>query len=85
MDELREAELVRFTATMPGLPTVHEAWHYMAIDDNSFELKSVQETDEATNFFGKVIDRTLLPRVIQRDLERTLDNLDDIFSIGVPD
>jgi hypothetical protein len=85
LDELREAELVRFTATMPGLPTVHEAWHYKAIDDNSFELKSVQETDEATNFFGKVIDRTLLPRVIERDLERTLDNLDDIFSMGVPD
>ena len=55
LDELREAELVRFTASMPGLPTVHEAWHYRAIDDDSFELTSVQETDEATSFFGKAI------------------------------
>jgi hypothetical protein len=85
LEELKEAALVRFTATLPGLPTVHEAWHYRPIDDDSFELKSVQETEEATNFFGKVVDRTLLPRAIERDLRRTLDNLEDIFSMGVPD
>lgn len=85
LDELQEAELVRFTASIPGLPTVHEAWYYRPIDNDSFELKTVQETDEATNFFGKVIDSTLLPQVIRRDLERTLDNLEDIFSMGVPD
>lgn len=85
LDELREAELVRFTATIPGVPKVHESWHYRAIDEDSFELKSVQETEEATSFFGKAIDGMLLPRVIERDLTRTLDNLDDIFSMGVPD
>jgi hypothetical protein len=85
LDELREADLVRFTATVPGLPKVHETWHYRATGDDSFELNSVQETGEATNFFGKVIDRTLFPRAIERDLRRTLDNIEDIFSMGVPD
>lgn len=85
LEELREAELVRYTATIPGLPSVHETWHYRATGDDSFEVRSVQETEESTNFFGKVVDRMLLPRAIEKDLNRTLDNLEDIFSMGIPD
>jgi hypothetical protein len=85
IDEIREQEIDRFTSTVPGLGTVTETWLYKPIDEESFALTVIQEGPEPTNFFGKIIDRTLLPRVIQRDLERTLDNLEDIFSMGIPD
>ncbi|MDH3398333.1 MAG: SRPBCC family protein [Acidimicrobiia bacterium] len=85
LDELQEGELVRYTASIPGLPKVHETWRYRATGESSFELKSVQETEESTSFFGKAIDRMVFPRAIERDLKRTLDNLEDIFSMGVPD
>lgn len=66
---------MRYTATVPGLPKVHETPHYRATGDGSFEVKSVQK--EAT--FGKAIDGTRFPRTIERDLRRTLDNIEDIF------
>jgi len=85
IEEIREQEIDRFTSTVPGLGTVTETWLYRPVDDESFSLTVIQEGPEPTSFFGKIIDRTLLPRVIRRDLERTLDNLEDIFSMGVPD
>ncbi len=69
----------------PGLPTLHETWQYSPKGENAFEIKVIQETEEATSFFGKAIDRMLLPRVLEKDLVRTLDNLTDIFSVGIPD
>lgn len=85
LDENREAEYVAFTTRSPGLPTVSETWHYEPISDDALSVRVVQETEEGTNFFGKTIDRLLLGRVIEKDLARTLDNLEDIFSVGVPD
>jgi len=85
LGENREAELVRFTTRAPGLPSVSESWHYMPKGGEAFAVKVIQETEEATNFFGNTIDRMLLPRVVEKDLARTLDNLADIFSVGVPD
>lgn len=85
IEEIHEQEIDRFTSTVPGLGTVTETWMYKPVGEESFALTVIQESPEPTSFFGKIIDRALLPRVIQRDLERTLDNLEDIFSMGVPD
>ena len=85
LGENKETELVRFSTRTPGLPSVHESWHYTPKGQDAFEVKVIQETEEAESFFGKAIDRMLLPRVIEKDLARTLDNLEDMFSMGVPD
>jgi hypothetical protein len=85
IDEIRAYELVRLTARTPGVPTLHETWIHAARGEDAFEVNVIQESEEATTFFGKAIDRMLLPRVIEKDLERTLDNLEDIFAVGVPD
>jgi hypothetical protein len=85
IDEYKEGELIRLTANVPGLPLVHEEWHYEALDDNKFLLKVVQDTEPTESFFGKVIDKMLMPRALQKDLERTLENLIDIFAMGVED
>lgn len=85
MEENREGEYVRFTTRTPGLPSVAETWHYTPEGDDAFAVRVIQETEEGTSFFGNTIDRMLLPRVIEKDLTRTLDNLADIFSVGVPD
>jgi len=85
LEDIREQELLRFTSTVPGLGSVTETWRYQPIEDELFAISVVMESTEPTSFFGKVIDRTLMPRVVERDLERTFDNLQDIFSMGVPD
>jgi len=43
------------------------------------------ETEEPTNFFGKTIDRMLLPRILERDLKQSLENLNDIYTVGLFD
>lgn len=83
--EVREHELIRLTSSVPGLGSMDESWRYEPIDDESFGMVVIQESPEPTSFFGRMIDRMLLPRVLEKDLARTLDNLEDIFSMGVPE
>jgi len=84
IDEVREGELVRHTARVGGLPDVHQTWRYRDTD-GGFEVEVTLETEGTANFFGKVIDRLVVPRTLQRDIERTLDRLEDVFALGVPD
>ena len=87
LEEFREGELERFTVRMSGLPAFlpafHEEWHYAAAGEGAFTLKVVQETEPATSFLGKAIGEMLAPKVAERDLRRSLDNLQDVFASGV--
>ncbi len=85
MKEMRKYDLVRSVVTMLGLPEVHQEYRYTAADDDSFLLTVTLETEETTDFFGQVVDRTLLPRIMERDLRRTMVNLQDIFATGIPE
>lgn len=83
IDEVREGELVRHTAKVSGLPDVHQTWRYRDAE-GGFGLQVTLETDESTSFFGKAVDRLVIPRTLQRDIGRTLDRLEDVFALGVP-
>ncbi len=83
LEELVDAELVRFHTEIPGLPVVHFAYHYAEIEPERFELRVEMETEEPTSFFGRTIDRMLLPRALERDLRASMDNLTDIFAAGL--
>lgn len=83
IDEIREGEMVRHTTEVSGLPDVHQTWQYRDAD-SGFTLEVTMTTEESTNLLGRTIDRLVVPRALQRDVERTLDTLDGIFSLGVP-
>ena len=83
LDELKPGEVSRFTAKVPGLAAMHETWRYTPLGEEAFRIDIVQETDEAASFFGKTIDKMVLPRVVHRDLERSLDTLTEIFAAGL--
>lgn len=84
LEEVHEAELVKFTATIPMVGDVHQEWFYSDAGDDAFTLKVILETEEATSFFGKVIDKMVIPRVLERDLRHTLEHLEETFAIGIP-
>lgn len=84
LKEVQEAELVKFTATIPMVGDVNQEWHYEDAEENAFALKVILETDESDNFFGAVIDKMVIPRILERDLKHTLDNLQETFVMGVP-
>lgn len=81
LEEMRPAELVRWTASVPGLPDVHQEWRYKEFDDH-IELTITMETEEPTSFFGKAIDKTLLPIALERDLKHTMENIKDVLAVA---
>ena len=83
LEERREPELARFRTEVPGLPVFHFTYEYIPKDRDVFELDVTMDSEEPTSFFGKTIERTLLPRTIERDIKRSLENLEDIFSAGL--
>ncbi len=84
LDAYDEGKLVKLTTKIPALPDVVQEWHYTDLHDH-FILRVVLETDGVTSFMGRLIDGTLLPRALEKDLNRTMDNLEAIFEIGIPD
>lgn len=84
IDEIREGELVRHTARVSGLPDVHQSWEYRDTD-TGFAVDVTLTTEESTRFLGKTVDRFVIPRTLQRDIERTLDKLEDVFALGIPE
>ena len=83
--ELREyvpGEHTRVRVRAEGLPDVVQTWDLENADGGT-SMSVVLETEESTSFFGKVIDRFLMPKTIERDLARSLDNLHDQVAIGL--
>ncbi len=85
LEEVRDAEFVRFVALLPSVGNVHQEWTYYESGDNAVAMKVRMESDEPASFFGKTIDRMLMPKIVERDLKHTLDHLEEIFMVGVPE
>lgn len=83
LEERVESKLARFRTEVPGLPVVHFAYHYTGIARDMFELAVEMDTDETGRFYGTDVDRTLVPKAIERDMGRSLENLEDIFGAGL--
>ena len=84
LHEVVTGERIRTTVSTPGLPDVHQDWRYSDTSDG-FAIEVTMNTDGATSFLGKVIDRYVIPKALQRDVEKTLENMALMFSIGVPE
>lgn len=83
LEEFVYGELVRHTVQIPGLPEVHQEWVYDD-DDGGFTVEVTMNTPETGSFLGKAIDRLLIPRALNRDLDRTLENMEGMFGLGIP-
>jgi uncharacterized protein YndB with AHSA1/START domain len=83
LDEIQPAQYVKSHATTP-VGNVNQQWFYSDAGENSTTLRVVYETDEPTSFFGSIIDRTVIPQAIERDLKNTMANLEQIFAMGSP-
>ncbi len=79
LDESVDLERKTFRTASPGLPEARWEYRYATAGSEAFILRVVLETEEPTSFFGRSVDRMLLPRIVERDLKRSLENLHDIF------
>jgi hypothetical protein len=84
IDEREAPVMISCTAEAVGLPDVHQTWRHVASPGPTVSTTAVFETAEPTGFLGRMADRILISRALRKDLGKTLDNLEDIFSRGVP-
>jgi hypothetical protein len=77
--ERRPAERIRLRADATGLPSVEHAWTYEDADDGTLVTVTMQ-TPEVDSWLGRTLDRLVLPRQLERDLHRSLDNLEDLVT-----
>ena len=86
IDEYEEYKVIGFVCDMPKpLPRVHQTWRYTDLGDDRMMFDVVMEGEESTNWFGKIIDKMVLPRIYQRDLRTSLDNLAEIAAVELTD
>ena len=85
VSEYKEYELVDFVAEPPVLPAAHFRWHWKPLGEERVELTVELESEEPTSFFGKVIEKTQVPRIYHKDTVRSLSNLEEIATVGIPE
>lgn len=70
----------RFTAIVKGLPDTKQYWEYRDSGDGTL-LTVTMASQETTDWFGTLIDRFVVPRALERDLNRTLDAIEELIPI----
>lgn len=85
LEEVKEAEYVKMTSSVPTVGDIHQEWTYADAGDGAFSLKVIMETDEPTKFFGKLIDKMVIPKFLEKDLLTTFEHLEETFAVGVPE
>jgi hypothetical protein len=77
--ERRRPERIRLRADATGLPSVEHTWTYEDADGGTLVTVTMQ-TPEVDSWLGRTLDRLVLPRQLERDLHRSLDNLEDLVT-----
>ncbi|MBT8198079.1 MAG: SRPBCC family protein, partial [Acidimicrobiia bacterium] len=82
IEEHDEFKLVRFLCEVPDpLPDAMWTWRWTELGEDRLALTVTMEAEATTNWFGKIIDKMVLPRIYQRDLVASLDNLAEIAMV----
>jgi hypothetical protein len=84
LEERIEHDLARFRSEIPGIPTTVQTWRWIDGGDHC-EVVVTMEAEDTTRFFEKMIEKTLLPRTLRRDLRESLENLSAIFEADTVD
>jgi hypothetical protein len=80
--ERRPAERLRLRGDATGLPSVEHDWTFEDTDDGT-RVTVTMKTPEIDSWLGRTLDRLVLPRQFERDLHRSLDNLEDLVAYGI--
>jgi hypothetical protein len=80
--ELHAPDRIRLRAVVSGLPPVEHDWTYHEIDDGT-RVEVMMSTPEVDSWLGRTLDRFVVPRQLEKDLRRSLDNVTDLVEFGL--
>lgn len=72
----------RTRATTPGLPPVEHDWRYEELGGGT-KVTVTLMSQEVDSWLGRTLDRFVLPRQLEKDLERSLDNVEGLVGFGI--
>jgi uncharacterized protein YndB with AHSA1/START domain len=72
----------RTRATSPGLPPAEHDWRYEDVDGGT-KVTVTLTSQEVDSWLGRALDRFVLPRQLEKDLERSLDHVEGIVEFGL--
>jgi hypothetical protein len=78
----QRGERFHLRAQVEGLPAVEHDWIFEDTDRGT-RLRVTLQAPEVTSWRGRTIDAFLLPRQFERDLARSLDNIEDLVALGL--
>ena len=81
LQELGAGERIAIRTDVKGLPTIVHDWTYEDSEDGT-HIRATMDTPPVDSWFGRAIDRFIIPRQLERDLARTLDNVEDLVAVG---
>ncbi len=79
---LEPDERIHLRADVSGLPSNEHDWIYADGDQGTRVMVSMTNPP-VDSWLGRAIDRFVLPRQFERDLKRSLDNLEDLVVAGL--
>ena len=80
LTDIVPGERLHVRGEIKGLPPVEHDWRYEDTDDGT-RVSVRLETQEVESWLGRSLDRLLIPRQLEKDLSRSLDNIDTILEV----
>jgi hypothetical protein len=78
----RRGERFRLRRQVGGLPAVEHDWIFEDTDRGT-RVRVTLQAPEVDSWRGRAIGGFLLPRQLERDLARSLDNIEDLIVLGL--
>jgi hypothetical protein len=73
---------IKLRGELKGLPPVEHEWTYTDSDGGT-TVSVHMETPEVESWRDRVLDRFVIPRQLEKDLRRSLDNIEDLVAVGL--
>ena len=77
----RDGSLMDLIVRSSVLPDVRQTWRY-AGDEGEVRVDVTLTTIETEHWFGRIIDRTVIPGALERDIRTTLDSMGGLIAGG---
>jgi uncharacterized protein YndB with AHSA1/START domain len=80
--DIEPGERLRLRAELKGLPPVEFTWVYRDADVGT-RIDVQMESVEVDSWLGRTLDRFLVPRQLEKDLGRSMDNIEALVGVDV--
>ena len=75
-------ERIRLRGELKGLPPTEFDWRYTDTE-NGTRIDVHMETGEVDSWLGRTLDRFVIPRQLEKDLGRSMDNIEALVGVAL--